>query len=105
MAVDFAERIGHVQYQCIGNWQKVHDFFLKYQDRLIYGTDLEENEPTNPDLIKKEAHELWVRDWTYFTSGDTLESPLVNGRFRGLKLPKTVVGKLYYLNAKKWYFK
>ena len=103
MALDFAERVGHVQYQTMNDWQKVHDFFIKYQDRLIYGTDLEENETDNADTIKTNAHKLWVRDWKYFTSGDTLESPLVNGKFRGLRLPKAVVDKLYYTNAAKWY--
>lgn len=103
MALDFAERVGHVQYQTMQNWQKVHDFFIKYQDRLIYGTDLEEFETDNGDAVKKKAHDLWMRDWKYFTSGDTLQSPLVNGKFLGLKLPKKVIDKLYYENAKKWY--
>ena len=103
MALDFAERIGHVQYQSIGNWKKVHDFFMKYQDRIIYGTDLESNEGEDSILMKKKAHELWMRDWRYFTSGDTLESPLVNGKFRGLLLPKSVINKLYFDNARKWY--
>lgn len=105
MALDFAERIGHVQFQSIGDWQKVHDFFIKYQDRLIYGTDLEANENEDPDDVKKRAHELWLRDWKYFTSGDTLESPLVNGKFKGLMLPKSVVDKIYYKNAEEWYLK
>lgn len=103
MALDMAERIGHVQYQSIQNWKKVHDFFMKYQDRIIYGTDLESNEGEDSISTIKKAHELWTRDWRYFTSGDTLESPLVNGKFRGLLLPKTVVNKLYFDNARKWY--
>lgn len=105
MALDFAERIGHVQYQTIQDWQKVHDFFVKYQDRLIYGTDLETDDFANQDTFKMKAHDLWVRDWKYFTSSDTIESPLVNGKFKGLKLPKKVIDKLYYENAKKWYLK
>ena len=103
MALDFAERVGHVQYQTIGDWQKVHDFFIKYQDRIIYGSDLQEDETSNADTVKTIAHNLWIRDWQYFTSGDTLESPLVNGKFKGLMLPKTVIDKLYYKNAAKWY--
>lgn len=105
MALDFAERIGHVQFQCIGNWQKVHNFFIKYQNRIIYGTDLEANEDESPDLVKTRAHKLWLRDWKFFTSGDTLESPLVNGKFKGLLLPKSVVDKIYYKNAEKWYLR
>lgn len=105
MALDFAERVGHVQYQTVNDWQRVHDFFVKYQDRLMYGTDLEENESTPADSMKVRAHDLWVRDWKYFTSGDSMESPLVNGKFKGLKLPKEVVEKLYYKNAASWYLK
>lgn len=105
MALDFAERVGHVQFQTMQNWQKVHDFFIKYQDRLIYGTDLEEDEGDEQSVIEKKAHELWIRDWKYFTSGDTLQSPLVNGKFLGLKLPKKVIDKLFYKNAMKWYLK
>ena len=41
MSVEPAERFGQLQYQSIKNWQKVHDFFIKYQDRIMYGTDLE----------------------------------------------------------------
>jgi len=40
MTVDMAERIAHFQYQAINNWQKVHDFIIKYQDRLLYATDI-----------------------------------------------------------------
>jgi len=104
MALDFAERIGHVQFQCIGEWQKVHDFFMKYQDRIIYGTDLETDDNQSQDVVITKANELWMRDWKYFTSGDTLQSPLVNGKFKGLMLPKSVVDKIYYKNAEKWYF-
>src|SRR4051812_14616651 len=43
MAVDMAARLPHLQYQSATDWQKVHDFFIKYQDRLIYATDLEED--------------------------------------------------------------
>ena len=39
MAVDMAARIPHLQVQSVKNWQKVHDFMIKYQDRLIYATD------------------------------------------------------------------
>ena len=39
MAVDMAARITHLQFQSATNWQKVHDFMIKYQDRLLYATD------------------------------------------------------------------
>ena len=99
-----AERFGQVQYQSIQNWQKVHDFFIKYQDRIMYGTDLEDNKTMAPDEIKKHAHEIWLRDWRYLTTGDSLQSPYVDKKFKGLQLPKTVIDKIYYTNPEKYYF-
>jgi predicted TIM-barrel fold metal-dependent hydrolase len=103
MSVEPAARMGQVQYQSIGNWQKVHDFFIRYQDRIMYGTDLSQEAPDNPDSVKKNAHDHWLKDWQYLTTGDSLQSPYVNQKFKGLQLPKTVVDKIYYKNAEKWY--
>jgi len=104
MAVEPTERFGQIQFQSLTNWQKVHDFFIKYQDRIMYGTDLQATKSDNPDTVKKKAHDVWTRDWTYLTSGDSLQSPFVNKKFKGLQLPKEVVDKIYYKNAEKWYF-
>ena len=104
MSVEPAERFGQLQYQSIQDWQKVHDFFIKYQDRIMYGTDLEDNQLIAPEELKKHAHELWIRDWKYFTTGDSLQSPFVDKKFKGLQLPKNVIDKIYYKNPEKWYF-
>lgn len=104
MSVEPAERMGQLQHQSINNWQKVHDFFIKYQDRVMYGTDLIVQESDNGDSVKKKAHDLWVKDWQYFTTGDSLQSDFVNKKFKGLQLPKAVIDKIYYKNAEKWYF-
>ena len=110
MAVDMAERISHLQYQAISNWQEVHDFFIKYQDRLIYGTDLRTGASdiqakglTESDEIAAHAHEVWLRHWQFFTGDDEMNVPKVDGNFKGLKLPKAVVDKIYRYNAEKWY--
>ena len=104
MSVETAERFGQLQYQSISNWQKVHDFFIKYQDRIMYGTDFEVNVGDNPDSVKKKAHTLWMRDLVYLTSGDSLQSPFVSGRFKGLALPKEVVDKFYFKNVDSLFF-
>lgn len=110
MAVDMAERISHLQYQTLGEWQKVHDFFIKYQDRLIYGTDLRRNAMdivnngiTDPEGIKKHAHEVWMRHWKFFTTDEKMRVPKVEGEFKGLKLPRAVVDKIYRKNAERWF--
>jgi predicted TIM-barrel fold metal-dependent hydrolase len=104
MSVEPAERFGQLEYQSIQNWQKVHDFFIKYQDRIMYGTDLESDESSNGEEVKKHAHELWLRDWKYLTTSDSLQSPFVHKKFKGLHLPDTVIDKIYYKNPEKWYF-
>lgn len=110
MAVDMAERVSHVQYQTLTEWQKVRDFFIKYQDRLIYATDLRStamdivnNGITEPEGIKKHAHEVWLRHWKFFTTDEMMEVPKVDGEFKGLKLPREVIDKIYYHNAAKWF--
>ncbi|MBN9385851.1 MAG: glycoside hydrolase family 88 protein [Chitinophagaceae bacterium] len=110
MAVDLAERISHLQYQALTQWQKVHDFFIKYQDRLIYGTDMRNeamdvvNEHiTGYEGLKKHAHEVWLRHWRFFTTGGAMSVPKVQGVFNGMRLPRQVVDKIYFNNALKWY--
>lgn len=110
MAVDMAERISHFQYQALTDWQKVHDFFIRYQDRLLYATDmrstamdLENNGITDPSGIRKHAHEVWLRHWRFFTTDEKMRVPKVDGAFNGLKLPREVIDKIYYKNAEKWF--
>ena len=103
MSVDLAERICHFQYQSAQNWKKVHDFIIKYQDRLLYGTDLESDNTLEPDEEKKRAHELWLRDWIYFVSDGVMSSPSVVQEFNGMRLPKSVVDKIYSKNARRIY--
>ncbi len=101
-AVDMAARMGQLFYQTRDNREKVRDFFIKYQDRLLYGTDIidhgQEKEP-----FQKRMHETWLKDWEYLVTDNTMTSSLIDGEFKGLKLPKEVVDKVYKLNAEKWY--
>lgn len=103
MAVDMAERISHLQYQAVTNWQKVHDFIVKYQDRLIYATDEGVNKKKDPVEVSRLAHENWLRHWKFFTSGEKMKVPKVEKEFNGMKLPKEVVDKIYLRNAEKWF--
>ena len=102
MAVDMAERISHFQYQAVTDWQKVYDFFIKYQDRLIYATDEGVRPNGDPAEICRLAHENWLRHWRFFTSGEKMKVPKVEKEFNGLKLPREVVDKIYLKNAEKW---
>ena len=103
MAVDMAARIGHLQFQSQKDREKVRDFIIKYQDRLIYGTDLGISGNPDAERVKANAKATWLEDWKYFVSEDWMEVAEVNGGFQGLKLPKEVVDKIYFHNAVKWF--
>jgi predicted TIM-barrel fold metal-dependent hydrolase len=98
-AVDMAARVCHLQVQ---DRKKVRDFIIKYQDRLLYATDLvisEENFQQQVDWIEKE----WKADWKYFATNEVMESPHVDGEFSGLGLDVKILKKIYRDNALKWY--
>jgi predicted TIM-barrel fold metal-dependent hydrolase len=103
MAVDMSARICHLQYQSSKNRERVRNFCIKYQDRLLYGTDLADNGTKNGAGLAKNIHETWLDDWKYFTSKDKMTSDNFRGTFEGLQLPKEVVRKIYCENAIRWY--
>ena len=103
MGVDLAERISHLQLQAVDDWQKVHDFCMKYQDRIIYGTDIIDDGSKSLAEMEKHAHDIRFRHWKFFTSDEKMRVPKVSGEFNGLKLPRSVVDKIYCTNAEKYY--
>ena len=103
MVVDMSARICHLQFQSAKNRDRIRDFCIKYQDRLLYGTDSGYNGSNNPDSFKNGMHETWINDWKYFVTDDEMTSDTFRGTFTGLKLPKEVVDKIYNENAIKWY--
>ncbi|HUW91753.1 MAG TPA: amidohydrolase family protein [Bacteroidales bacterium] len=103
MTVEMAARICHLQYQSAKDRERVRDFCIKYQDRLLYGTDLEDNGSSNREELVEQLSETWLDDWKYFTSNDEMTSKLFKGKFEGLQLPKEVINKIYRENAIKWY--
>lgn len=103
LAVDLAQRISHLQYQAVNNWQQVHDFLIKYQDRILYGTDIEVGTSKTANQRNCEAHDIWMRHWRFFSSSEKMRVPKVQDEFKGMHLPRVVIDKLYRLNAIKWY--
>jgi Amidohydrolase len=103
MAVDMAARICHLQYQSAKDRERVRNFCIKYQDRLLYGTDLSSNENDDREKVSTNVHETWLDDWKYFTTKDKMTSDKFRGTFEGLQLPKEVVRKIYSENAIRWY--
>ncbi|MDB5285865.1 MAG: hypothetical protein JWR05_814 [Mucilaginibacter sp.] len=100
MSVDLS-RMSNLQLHTLKDREKTRNFFLKYQDRLVYGTDKAINATTKPEELAKTTHISWVNDWKFYAT-DELIALKGFGDLKGLKLPKKVIDKIYYLNAKKW---
>jgi len=103
MAVDISARTCHLQYQTVKERERVRDFCIKYQDRLLYGTDVGYNGSKNPETFKTRMHNEWIADWKYFATDAEMTSDQFDGKFTGLQLPKKVIDKLYRENAVRWY--
>lgn len=103
MAVDMAARMGQLFYQTHFDRKKVRDFFMKYQDRLIYATDLATDGTETKVNLARELHNTWFRDWQYLVTDKEMTSDLVDEKFQGLKLPASVVDKIFYRNAQRWF--
>lgn len=99
-AVDMAARICHFQVQ---DRDKVREFIVKYQDRLLYATDIVVAEDSNMEEIIEELGGEWKSDWAYFSGTEEMNSPKVNGSFKGLGLEEDVLRKIYCTNALEWY--
>ena len=102
-SVDMAARIGQLFFQTREDREKVRNFFIKYQDRILYGTDIIDSGGVNKESFHKRMHETWLIDWEYLVTDNKMTSNLINGEFRGLQLPKEVINKIYDANFKKWY--
>lgn len=101
--MDLAHRIGHLQYLALEDYEGVREFFIKYQDRLIYGSDTLPDGSEDPDEFKAQIHETWLRDWNYFATDEVMSSPYLDVEFRGLHLPREVVEKVFRENAESYY--
>ena len=97
MRVDLS-RMSNLKLHTLKNRQKTRDFFIKYQDRLLYATDTGINATTKPAELKKRIHDRWVREWKFYVT-DERNNLREFGELRGLKLPREVIDKIYLKNA------
>lgn len=100
---DLAERVCHVQLQAREDHQKVRDFFMQYQDRIIYGTDVIDDGTLSEVELNDRFSDLWQRHWDFFATDKVLTAPEFDGEFRGLALPGEVLNKIFMDNAVKTY--
>lgn len=100
-SVDLAARLSHLQRQASVERDKVRRFFLQFQDRILYATDMACQGPQEDSACAAQADETWRDDWRFLSSGDTLRSAEFEAPFRGLALPRDVIDKIYSGNARR----
>ena len=96
-AVDTAARVPHLVVQPS---DKVRRFILKYQDRILYATDMEFLKNEEPRVAVKEWEQQYALDWRYFATKEVFEYS--GHKVQGLGLPQAVLRKLYHANAVRW---
>lgn len=104
--VEPAERFGDLAIQ---DSRKVREFFIEYQDRIMYGTDLRSTEPASEltadslTVEEKLTHLRYQIHWDYLATSDSLQFKRTfttfETRTKGLGLPPNVLEKVYYENA------
>ena len=96
-AVDTAARVTHLAIQ---DREKVRAFLLRYQDRVLYATDLVAQPHDNPEQAAKRWAAEYERDWTYFATDRPVQ--FRDKTVTGLALPGPVLKKIFYENAARW---
>lgn len=106
--VDMAARMSELQNQSVRDRARVRDFIIKYQDRLLYGTDLTfsppdpkaraQNPPSTGDFVA-EADAMWRSDWRYLATPLRQHVDAIDADVQGLALPRGVIDKIYHDNA------
>jgi predicted TIM-barrel fold metal-dependent hydrolase len=103
--VDLAARMTQVQYQSKSGYDKVRQF------RILYGSDLTQNPadsalraqnpPVDAAEFPQEADAFWRSDWTYLATASRQHIDAIEADVTGLALPRRVIDKIYYLNARR----
>ncbi|MGA7554112.1 MAG: hypothetical protein WBW54_10230, partial [Candidatus Acidiferrales bacterium] len=78
----------------------VRSFLIKYQDRVLYGTDLEFlAADATPDALK-DWQETYARDWKFLATDQILQYR--GHQVEGLALPEPVLRRIFHDNAVQW---
>jgi predicted TIM-barrel fold metal-dependent hydrolase len=100
MHVEIAARIAELGRQP----RTARQFFDKYQDRILFGTDASPNGKGTPQqLFNDQMYEIYFRfletEDEYFDYAPSRVPPQGRWRIYGLGLPDTILKKVYYENA------
>ena len=105
MRADLAARIGHLQYQSLANRERVRNFLIKYQDRVLYGSDMTINEQDNDFArVSKGIRARWFEHWAYLATDSVFViKDLGERKIKGLQLPREVIDKIFCKNGEKFF--
>ena len=104
LKVDLSARMAHLQLQSINNYERVRNFMIRYQDRILYGTDITINpDETNPEGRAQVLLERWRSNWIYLATDSVMKVTNLPSEVKGLQLPKEVIDKIYNNNAEKFF--
>jgi len=96
-AVDTAARVPYFMLQ---PRDKVRAFLLKYQDRILYATDIVVMPNDKTEAALAEFTDTYARDWKFFATDQFVEYK--GHRYQGLALPGPVLRKVFHDNAVHW---
>lgn len=96
-AVDVAAR---TIYLGLAPREKARQFVIKYQDRILYGTDLEFFQGHSAAAAEKSWGEQYALDWAFYSSNRSLTYE--GHQVQGLALPPEVLRKVFHDNAVRW---
>ncbi len=97
-AVDMAARIPYFMLQ---PRNKVRAFLLKYQNRVLYATDLVVLPRSKTEESLAEFRSTYARDWKFFSTDQSVQ--YMGHSYQGLGLPRPVLRKLFHDNAVRWF--
>jgi predicted TIM-barrel fold metal-dependent hydrolase len=103
-AVDTSARIGDLAY---ADRDELIAFLEKYQDRVMFGTDVVFRQPHSTMTAAERAEKLAAyesnvnRHLKFFGTDEVMT--IANKEVRGVKLPKRIFEKVFFENVLRWY--
>jgi len=97
-AVDTAARVPYFMLQ---PREKVRAFLIKYQDRILYATDIVLLPGDKTESALRECKTTYERDWKFFATSQTVQ--YLGHTYKGLHLPEEVLRKIFHDNAVQWF--
>jgi predicted TIM-barrel fold metal-dependent hydrolase len=98
--VDVAARMVHLEYQAASRHDKVRQFLIRYQDRILYGSDDAYGPGDTEAAAVAAVHADWIADWRFLATADIMHSDDFDAPFHGLHLPREMIDKIYRRNAR-----